>query len=428
MLFLVPAKRRNLNIDAALENAILYLEKVQSPAQGQVGEFAAYLWLLPDQSDKEYNFAVFTTPFVLHTLNQLALTHSNLSQVRTEAFEDMKSLAAAHLLNNMETLEGHAGVWRFYGPGDILPPDLDDTCCNLECLLSMNASLWGDRISDDLTAYFLKYRDEEGAFYTWMADPPFEVCAGVNANVLFFYASRNEEQTIQTAMDWLHGQISKMLLGQPYNAVHYRSPYAFTYFVSRAYADGGAQTFLNASQRESMRSYILADQEADGSWPTQYVGSEDELETALALVSLANLGSSELTSDELAKVEKGMEYLLNAQNLDGSWPCACFYLGALPDIHFGSNELTTAICMEALAKFSCCNFSFDLGYECSNEYLPSIHCIGKVAFMDQWYEFSLGRQVVHSYIRSKSFFCLFTCKCKKTEQKCFVSCESHSQL
>ena len=353
MSFLVSVKASISEIDNALNNAILYLEDVQKTSQGHEGEFATYRWLLPSQIDKEYNFTVFTTPFVLYTLNLLTRTHSDLAQVGTSAFENMRSLAATFLLSNVETLEGHTGIWRFYGPGSDLPPDLDSTCCNLECLLSFNPALWGDPISGDLTDYFLNYRRVDGAFYTWF-EVPSDVCAGTTANVLFFYAARNEEHRIQTTMDWLNDQIDKMILGLAYHELYYRSPYAFTYFVARAYTDGGAETFLSASQREDIRNYILADQEADGSWPTysEYVGPEDELETALALISLINLGFSELTSSEQANVEKGIEYLLNAQNPDGSWPCACFYLGGPPKIYFGSKEHTTAICMEALAKYA----------------------------------------------------------------------------
>ncbi len=353
--FFTPVRASASGIHSALNNGILYLEGIQSPPAGQVGEFASYRWLLPDQSDKIYIFTVFTTPFVFHTLNRLALTHSYLAQVGTPAFENMRMLAAQHLLSNMETLEEHTGVWSFYGPGGSWAPDFCSTGVNLECLLSYNPGLWGNPISNDLTDYFLNYRRTiDGAFYTWLSGTPTDVCAPTNANTLFFYASRNEEHKIQTTMDWLNDMIDYMLLGLPYHAVYYRSPYAFTYLATRAYADGGAQTFLSISQRENMRNYILADQEEDGSWPSysEFVGPEDELETAMALVSLINLGFSELTSSEKDSVEEGIEYLLNAQNPDGSWPSAAFFVGWEGiRIYFGSNECTTAICMEALTKY-----------------------------------------------------------------------------
>ena len=351
--FLVRANQSTSSIDASLNNGILYLESVQNTSIAHKGEFATYCWLLPDQSDKEYNYSVFTTPFILHTLNLLSLMFPHLTQVRTMAYENMRSMAAGFLMNNIETLDGHTGVWRFY-PGNPLPPDFCDTCCNLESVLSFNASLWEHPISNDLTDYFLTYRRPSGAFCTWFLPMNTDVCASTNANTLFFYASRNEEQKVQTTMDWLNERIRLMLLGLPYDASYYRSPYAFMYLATRAYADGGASTFLNASQREKMRHYILSNQQTDGSWPFYpgYVGTEDELETSLAIVSLVNLGFGELNASERAKVKNGIDYLLTEQNSDGSWPCASFYEGPRPKIYYGSNELTTSIAMEALAKYS----------------------------------------------------------------------------
>jgi prenyltransferase beta subunit len=355
--FLASVKADVSEIDNALNNGILYLESVQS-SYGHEGEFATYRWAQSDQSDKEYIHTMFTTPFVLHTLNYLAFRYEYLAEVGTLAFENMRSVAATHLLDHMETKDGHTGVWRFYPDYPqypLFPPDFCDTCCNLECLLSYDPSLWADTISNDLTDYFLEYRRPSGAFQTWIIPMNTDVCCNTNANVMFFYASRNEEHRIQTTMDYLNNMIDNMLLGLPYDAVYYRSPYAFTYLSSRAYRDGGAEALLSSSQREAMRNYILADQEADGSWPKYpqpgYLGPEDELETALALVSLINLGFSELTSSEQDKVEEGIEYLLNTQNLDGSWPCAVFYVGPPVKIYYGSEEVTTALCMEALAKF-----------------------------------------------------------------------------
>ena len=354
----VPVKASTSEIDNALNNGILYFEDVQT-SYGHEGEFATYMWAQSDQSDKEYIHTMFTTPFVLHTLNHLALTHSYLAEVGTLDFENMRSLAATHLLDYMETKDGHTGVWRFYPEYPhypFFPPDFCDTCCNLECLLSFNPSLWGNPISDNLTDYFLDdYVRPSGAFQTWIVPMNTDICCNTNANVMFFYSSRNEEHRIQSTMDWLNDMIDNMLLGLPYHEVYYRSPYAFTYLSSRAYRDGGAEGFLNSDQREAMRNYILADQEADGSWPKYpqlgYLGPEDELETALALVSLINLGFFELTSSEQCKVEEGIEYLLNTQNLDGSWPCAVFYVGPPVKIYYGSEEVTTALCMEALAKY-----------------------------------------------------------------------------
>jgi hypothetical protein len=103
-------------ICSALDKGVLFLEKVQSPAQGEFGEFATYRWSYPDQSNKEYVSTLFTTPFILHTLNYLEIVHEYIAEVKKPAFENMRLLAVTHILNNVETIEGHTGVWSFYGP------------------------------------------------------------------------------------------------------------------------------------------------------------------------------------------------------------------------------------------------------------------------------------------------------------------------
>ena len=348
-----------MKIYSALDKGVLYLENSQSPTEGELGEFATYTWEFPNQSDIKYVSTLFTTPFVLHTLNYLQVIHENIAEVGKPAFENMRLLAGTHILNNIETVEGHTGVWSFFGPGGTLPPDFCDTCCNVECLTTLNPNLWGEKIDRDLLDYFLEYKKPDGAFVTWMDGNSTDVCAGTNANILFLYGSRDQESKIQSTIDWLNDQLERVRTGQPYEANYYLSPYAFTYLATRAYSDGGAQTFLNFSQREKIREYILDRQEEDGSWPIcpEYGGSEDTLETSLAIVSTINLGYSELSSTEREKIEKGIEYLLNKQSPDGSWPCGCFYIEphSPNNIQFGSSELTTAICMEALAKYAVSN-------------------------------------------------------------------------
>jgi hypothetical protein len=345
------------SIDDALDKGISYFENVQS-SHGHTGEFATYRWSQSNQGDKEYVHTVFTTPFVLHTLNYLATNYGYLPEVIRQAFGNMRSGAKTHLLDHMETKDGHTGIWRFFppdGPYPWVPPDTDDTCCNLECLLSFDPSLWGSTISNDLTDYLLGYKRPSGAFQTWIIPMNTDVCSGTTANVVFFYGSRNEAYRTSDTMIYLNSMIDSMLLGGPYDAEYYRSEYAFTYMVSRAYSDGGVGALLNSSQRAAVRNYILSHQEADGSWPRYskdgYLGQEDELETAMALASLINLGFNELSSTGKSKVESGINYLLNTQSLNGSWPCAVFYQGR-PLGYFGSEEATTAICMEALAKYS----------------------------------------------------------------------------
>jgi len=360
----------------SLNGSIKYLEGAQTSSGSKKGEFKTYKWIYPDQRDKQYCYTHFTTPFVLHTLNLLGdnAPLSTLTEVGTAGFNTMKSQAETHLLNSVKSQDGYTGIWDFWGEGEInpLPPDFCTTSCTLEALLTHNSSLWGEEISSDLTYYFKNFMSNvvPGAFSTWISsstDPlkgsswrEVGICSSTNANVLFFYSSRNKEAMISDTMDWINKMIDNMINSRPYFAAYYRSPLAFTYLVTRAYADGRAHGFLDSGMRGKIRNFILYDtkfgQERDGSWPNYPVlSSDDELETALALVSLLNLGFNELTPSEKGKVRDGITYLLNRQKTDGSWPSAAFYIGyqpsGKPEYYFGSEENTTAICMEAIAKY-----------------------------------------------------------------------------
>jgi hypothetical protein len=113
----------------------------------------------------------------------------------------------------------------------------------------------------------------------------------------------------------------------------YPDPMAFYYAVSRAYRGGVPAFGVLAS---SVTDRVTRRQRADGSF-----GSE--LSTALAICALLSFGS---TSDA---IHRGARFLLGAQADDGSWPCRSMFLGA--GRYYGSKELTTAICVEALAKY-----------------------------------------------------------------------------
>lgn len=351
-------EKRCLN---SLNKSIKYLEAVQTSSGNKKGEFKTYKWIKPGQTDKFYCYTHFTTPFVLYSLNLLENHFSTLSEVRSAAFHVMKSRAAIHLLNTMESQDGYKGIWDFWGAGEVnrLPPDFCTTSCSLEALLAHDNSLWGREISSELTEYFKNFMSKKvpGAFSTfiWSATNRSKgsrwreagICSSTNANILFFYASQNEEAMISETMKWLNNMVDNMIAGLPYFDVYYQSPLAFTYLVTRAYADGDAQGFLNSTKREDIRNFILYNtrlgQESNGSWPSYPVqSSDDELETALALVSLLNLGFNELTPCEKSQVRVGLKYLLDQQKADGSWPCAAFYIGYEPSgqlAYYGSERI-----------------------------------------------------------------------------------------
>jgi len=348
-----------------MEKGITFLRDRQSPKEPQpedwpgnlhAGEFATYKWNCPDMKDKGYVFTLFTTPFVIHSLN--TMRGLPLEIVSSPEFEEMVRLAVNHFAPHEESISGHYGIYRFFGyhglgefaPPHPLPPDFCTTGC-------INSALHESGLPSRADLDFFKdtYRAPNGVFYVWLLDPagPTDICSSTVANALYMYASLGEENKIPEVMVWLNDMLDRMMAGLPYMAEYYRSPYAFTYLTSRVYADTGVKSLFDAKMIGNLQTFILSGQQKEGNWPPYYFGGKEvDLETALALVSLLNLGYDKLSASQKSRVDTGVQYLLNNQNGDGGWDCAPFYTGAPQALYYGSEELTTALCLEALAKYA----------------------------------------------------------------------------
>ena len=114
----------------------------------------------------------------------------------------------------------------------------------------------------------------------------------------------------------------------------------FTHAVSRAYFSGVKSLEVT---KDSIISRITVRQRGDGSFG-------NELVTALALCTLLNY-----SFDEMVWLERGIDNLMDAQLSNGAWPRRAYYAGPLPsgpyEAWYGSEELTTALCLEALTRF-----------------------------------------------------------------------------
>jgi hypothetical protein len=55
-------------------------------------------------------------------------------------------------------------------------------------------------------------------------------------------------------------------------------------------------------------------------------------------------------------LDRQVELIVDSQCRDGSWPRLAFYSGPRPplprSVWFGSEELTTALCLEAVARYA----------------------------------------------------------------------------
>lgn len=224
-----------------------------------------------------------------------------------------------------------------------LPPDLDDTAC-------ASAALAGaGRAFPDNRAILLANRNRPGLFYTWKltreqylhpvvlflfftrtSAKPFDIDAVVNANVLFYLGAIPETQAIvDHLLDTLREDRETSC------DKWYDNPFIVWYFFSRA---------LRTVAPEAGQ---IIERKVRAATPA------NALESALALCCL-------LDWDRVA----GIESLLGAQLGSGAWASAPVYHGGRARRHdgsfaephpdtprWGSEELTTAFCTEALSRW-----------------------------------------------------------------------------
>jgi hypothetical protein len=298
----------------ALDRAVSFL----AARQLTYGEFPSYRFDTPSlQPPGKLDSSPFVTTFVLYAL---ALVD------HPEAMPLLEK-GVAFLLSECE----EPGVWRYWTSrnGARIVPDLDDTSCASFVLQQLVPDLLPDNRD-----VLLRYRTEQGVFQTWICDGDNDVDSVVNANVLLYLGERHETKA---ALEVLCRLVEEDREGPSY--WYYLDALALYYAISRARYHGVAGL---ERCREAVLRKVLARQQADGSFG-------DELATALGLCTLLNF-----RAEDTAALTRGFVALLGAQQPEGGWPSRAFYSGPRPPgplkVWWGSEELTTALCLEALAK------------------------------------------------------------------------------
>jgi hypothetical protein len=310
------------------------------------GEFATFIARDPAlQRECRYDNGPFATTFVLHALDFVDGV-------------DAVPLVRRGLAYLAEAQEG-PGLWRHEGAHSphhfIAPPDLDDTACVSWTLRQHGVAF---HPNEDLVA---RQRSREGLFLTYVQprDYPWgwlelflrhrhrqllrryrwvelfrftrEVDINVNANVVLYLGE--DERTLR-AREHLNAVVAR---GEEGSSLYYASPLAFCYMLSRAYFHGIASL---APAAALLPQRVLRLQRPDGSF-------DQALGTALAACTLLNCGRA----DEPG-LERAVRHLVATQTPDGSWRRSAFYTGLYRYYWWGSEELTTALCVEALARYA----------------------------------------------------------------------------
>lgn len=158
--------------------------------------------------------------------------------------------------------------------------------------------------------------------------------AVVNANVLLYLGQCSATQPV---IQWLARLVEQ---GHEQDSDKwYRDLFTFHYAVSRCHQAG-------ISGFERLGSVVIDrlknEQRSDG-----LIG-ERSMHTALALNTLLNYGADM----RLAWVHSALSGLVSHQDSDGGWPSAPYYFGGpRQNVSWGSRELTTALCLEALVRY-----------------------------------------------------------------------------
>jgi hypothetical protein len=336
------------------ETALGFLERAQLPS----GEFSTLLASDPSLEGGIFDSSPFVTSFVVHALREVGFSRADAVAER-----------AAGFLRGQMTL---GGLWRYYAKGSWkhcrVPPDLDDTAC---CSVAVTPS--GVRPPRNRWI-FAANRDDQGRYLTWVIPggcrtslarlswlrwagdawararlparpaefvgsprfhsetdpaPPDDVDPVVNANAIMYLG---ESPETAAAIAYVIETVERGITGR--FSLYYTDPLALYHAVARAHRFN-CPAF--AAVKRPIVAATLEHWRHDGSF-----GSP--LSTALAVSTLLTFAPDE------SAIDAAIGSLLHTQTPDGSWPAFHFYSG--PAEYWGSRELTTGLCLEALVRFS----------------------------------------------------------------------------
>lgn len=254
------------------------------------------------------------------------------------------------------------GVWRHWKKGSpkysFIPPDLDDIAC-----ISFLLKHHGVKFPDNRNLLFLN-RNRQGLFYTWLiprlvptVNPVYwwTTLRDLNPARLYFYwkktaARRGDVDSIVNAnvllylgqcegtaavIDYLIQLVREGREGS--SDKWYQDSITFYYAISRDYAAGVKDLHV---VREQTISRLESAAAANGCI------AGNVLTTALSCCTLMNFDC------DSTALHAGINYLLSTQDPDGSWENIRFYYGGPGRISsWGSCELTTGFCLEALERY-----------------------------------------------------------------------------
>ncbi len=332
-----------------IERGLAFLSGAQHPD----GEFETLISTEISLENGSWDSSPFVTAMIAHALGT-CLPES----------KPMIERALGFLESQMEA----GGVWRYYSSRNFkhsrIPPDLDDTAC-ATFVLKEN----GRRIPSNQWI-FDEMRSENGAYRTWLIP-------GANAHDSFVaYLSSLEELSIERSP-----AIPPKFAGHPrfanprdpVNPVCHDPVVNANVYLCLEGEEQKAELIsylaqLIASGSESFASDFYADiasfyyalakvaQKSGPDMVEKLSGVRPDLEARIKAISDESslnaamiISASLILAPDLEGIPAAIAHLRTTQQEDGSWARSVFYRG--PKEFWGSEELTTALCLEALCRF-----------------------------------------------------------------------------
>lgn len=332
----LPAETDRTDLQHSISSAVGFLCRNQLP----YGEFKD---LEDTGTDLNFHSSVFVTSLAIYSIGY----------ARDVRVPEMIERALGFLLGEMEG----PGLWRYYSSRSErrwwVPPDIDDTCCASYVLRASGVDLPSN------AKIILANRTRHRLFYTWFV--PRGILQGlmsrialgralyssqrlsrfgstvddvdlvVNANaVLYLGENENTRQTVDCLVRAIREEREEE------HSLFYAHKLSFYYMLSRAYLHSAPSLGVI---KNLVIERVCGMQQEDGSFA-------NELLAALAACTLMNFDSRR------PSLRSAVDYLLSTQNTDGAWPRIPMYGGNPQNRElYGSQELTTSFCIEALSRY-----------------------------------------------------------------------------
>ncbi len=332
-------------IESAIACALDFLQKHQEPS----GEFGFYRIWADTQPRKHPDRLPFAD----------ALISTCLTFCDAPVAKEMIDRACVSMRRQMEPF----GVYRYWPPPNpdcvMVVPDVDDTAVICSALRRHGVKLPNNR------GIILANRNAEGLFYTWIIarrvrtlnlgywwtvsekwrNPygptqmwqseanPSDIDAVINSSVLSYLGNGPEMKPVINFLIEIfkEGREEK-------RDKWYQNKFTYYHALALNYWEGVAEF---GAIREEMIARIVAASAPDGKIGTSAI------DTAQAACALMNLGS------DVPQLASAIEYLVRTQGGLGQWPFApYYYAGYSQKMAWGSEELTTAFCLQTLCRYA----------------------------------------------------------------------------